>query len=580
MGSSTTRTSSISGSIDRGKGEARGKGEGEEPVPLTPAGAWFYADYAINRQQTRLVCVREDHTAGDGEPINTLVSIDLAGRGANAATHNAGQVIASGFDFYSTPRVSPDGSRLSWICWRHPNMPWDGTELWVADVMPSGALANERRVAGGEKESIYQPGWSPDGELYFVSDRSGWWNLYRSARAGGSPGAADAQVTNLPDAEFGLPQWQFGWASWAFAGPSTIVASYTRRGRRSLATIDLVTGALSDLRTPYEPGEWLAATATHILFVGGSATMPQAVVRVPLAGDHAADVLRSSSSLSLDARHISVPEAVEFPTDDDRTAHAFYSPPRNADAHVPDDERPPLLVVSHGGPTTATKGTLDLQIQFWTTRGFAVADVNYGGSSGYGRPYRERLEGQWGIVDVADCVNAARFLAREGKADARRLAIRGGSAGGYTTLAALTFHPGVFSAGASYYGVSDIEVLARDTHKFESRYLDTLVGPYPAMRDVYRARSPIHFVDRLSCPLILFQGLEDKVVPPNQAQMMADAVRARGLPVALVLFEGEQHGFRKAETIVRRLEAELYFYGKVFGFPPADTIEPVPIENL
>jgi dipeptidyl aminopeptidase/acylaminoacyl peptidase len=302
-------------------------------------------------------------------------------------------------------------------------------------------------------------------------------------------------------------------------------------------------------------------------------------VRLDLASG-ATEVLRSSSTLALDAGDVSVPEAIDFATGAGATAHAFYYPPRNRHHAAPPDERPPLIAISHGGPTTATSATLDLRIQFWTNRGFAVVDVNYGGSSGYGRSYRERLTGQWGVVDVDDMVSAVRHLVIDGKADERRLVIRGGSAGGFTTLAALTFRPGVFTAGASYYGVSDIEVLARDTHKFESRYLDRLIGPYPETRDRYRARSPIHHVDRLACPLILFQGLEDKVVPPNQSEMMAAAARANGLPVAYLTFEGEQHGFRKAETIIRSLEAELYFYGSVFGFTPADRMVPVPIDNL
>ena len=306
---------------------------------------------------------------------------------------------------------------------------------------------------------------------------------------------------------------------------------------------------------------------------------PDAVVRLDLASG-TVDTLRTASSVPLDAGDISVAEAVEFPTADGQTAHTFYYPPRNKDFVAPAGETPPLVVISHGGPTSASRPTLDLQTQYWTSRGFAVADVNYRGSSGYGRAYRQRLNGQWGVVDVADVIHAVRFLAAEGKAGRDRAVIRGGSAGGYTTLAALTFHPEVFKAGASYYGVSDLEVLALDTHKFESRYTHSLVGPYPAARATYRARSPIQAVDMIACPLILFQGLEDKVVPPGQSQMMADAVRAKGLPVAYLAFEGEQHGFRKADTIIRSLEAELYFYGAIFGFTPADSIPPVPIDNL
>ena len=530
------------------------------PAPITPEG-FFYGDFTIDRTRQRLICVREDHTQPDREPVNTLVSLPMDG------SMSAGDVLASGDDFYSTPRVSPDGSRLAWLAWRHPQMPWDGTELWVAQFREDGSLDKPGRVAGSESESIYQPGWGPDGTLYFVSDRTGWWSLYRVDPTGSVQPVLREPIER---AEFGRPQWVFGTATWAFAGPSRIVASYTRDGRWHLALIDLATGTLTNIATDVQPHEWLAASETYAFFVAGSTTSPDALVGLELATG-ATETVRIAASLYIDSGYVSVPEAIGFPTTGGQTAHAFYYAPRNKDFSAPPADTPPLIVISHGGPTTAAKGTLDLQIQFWTSRGFAVADVNYGGSSGYGREYRQRLNGQWGIVDVDDVVNAALFLSRGGpagppKADRKRLIIRGGSAGGYTTLAALAFHPEVFGAGASYYGVSDVEVLARDTHKFESRYLDTLIGPYPEKQDLYRARSPIHFVDQLACPLILFQGLEDKVVPPNQSQMMADAVRAKGLPVVYLTFEGEQHGFRKAETIIRCLESELEFYRSVFRF--------------
>jgi dipeptidyl aminopeptidase/acylaminoacyl peptidase len=546
-----------------------GRSTEDPPSAVTAEGPWFYADAVIDAPRRRLICVREDHADASREPINALVSISLDG------PPGAGQIIASGEDFYSTPRLSPDGSQLAWISWRHPRMPWDGTELWVADVTADGSLANRRLVAGGETESIYQSGWSPDGQLYFVSDRDGWWRIYRSGGEGGrgpggegrGPGGQGVQAVLKaapPDVEFGQPQWIFGTATWAFAGRSRMVVSYTRRGRWHLGVIDVDAGTLRDLPTELAPHDWLVATPAHAVTVAGTSSSPDAVVRIALA-DGSVDTLRRSSSHDVAPGCVSVPEPIEFPTGDGLTAHAFYYPPQLEGYEGPEGELPPLIVVSHGGPTTATSATFDMKLQYWTSRGFAVVDVNYGGSSGYGRDYRRRLNGQWGIVDVEDCVNAARFLASAGKADPRRLVIRGGSAGGYTTLAALTFHPGVFAAGASYYGISDIEVLVRDTHKFESRYLDTLVGPYPAAADIYKARSPIHFVDDLACPLILFQGLEDKVVPPNQSQMMADAVRAKGLRVDYLTFEGEQHGFRKAETIVRCLDAELAFYAEVLN---------------
>ena len=531
--------------------DTRLQASGSGPEPITPPGEFFYADFTVDRERLRLICVREDHTA-HGEAVNALVCIPLAGE------PRAGEVIAAGHDFYSTPRLSPDGSRLTWIAWRHPQMPWDGTELWVADLTPEGTLAGERRLAGSSTESIYQPGWSPDGVLYFVSDRDGWWKLYR-ARGD----SIEAVIRNPPaDAEFGRPQWVLGTATWAFADRDRLIAAYTRAGQWQLATVHVHTGLLTDVPAGLAPQEWMAATPQHVVLVAGSRERPDAVVRLDVARFHV-EKLRSSSVVELDRGYISAPVALEFPTEHGRTAHAFYYAPRNRNFLAPRGERPPLIVIGHGGPTTAARATFDLMIQFWTTRGFAVADVNYGGSSGYGRDYRQRLSGEWGVVDVADIVHVAQHLVTEGKVDVRKLIVRGGSAGGYTTLAALAFYPGVFAVGASYYGISDVEVLARDTHKFEARYLDSLIGPYPAMKEVYRARSPIHHVDRLSCALILFQGLEDKVVPPNQSQMMADAVRAKGLPVEYLTFEGEQHGFRRADTIVRALEAELAFYQRV-----------------
>ena len=540
-----------------------------QPQPLTPPGAWFYADYVLDARRRRLIAVREDHTSEGAEPVTTLVAIPLDG------APSAGHVLASGYDFYATPRLSPDGARLAWLSWRHPQMPWDGTELWVADVQPSGVLANAARVAGSDRESIYQPGWSPDGTLYFVSDRDEWWRLYRARE-----GRIEAVLADPPQrAEFGRPQWQLGTSTWAFVDASRMIACYTRDGRWHLASIDVIDGTMTDVTRDVEPIEWIAASAKRAVLVAGSASEAMAVIELDVVTRERTD-LRRSSTILLTTADLSLPQPMAFPTENEQTAYAFYYAPTNAEHSAPAGERPPLIVIGHGGPTTATRAILDLQVQYWTSRGFAVVDVNYRGSSGYGRAYRQALRGRWGIADVADTINAARFLVSEGKADPRRLIVRGGSAGGYTTLAALTFHPDVFAAGASYYGISDLEVLARETHKFEARYLDSLVGLYPEQQDTYRARSPIHFVDRLECALILLQGLEDKVVPPNQSQLMADAVRAKGLPVAVLMFEGEQHGFRKAETVIRCLEAELYFYGALFGFQPADTLPPISIDNL
>jgi dipeptidyl aminopeptidase/acylaminoacyl peptidase len=539
---------------------------GGVPEPLTPPGDWFYGDCAIDLSRRRLVCVREDHTVTPREPVTTLVSLPLDG------PPTTGRVVIAGHDFYSTPRFSPDLSRLSWLAWRHPQMPWDGTELWVAEVGADGAIEAPTCVAGSDGESIFQPGWSPDGTLYFVSDRTSWWNLYRLVER-------RVEAVHPMAAEFGRPQWQLGTCTWAFADVSRLVVAYGRKGRWSLATIDLSTGTFVPVTIDVEPTDSLAATRTHAVIVGGSALHSDAVLRIDLATG-TTEKIRAASSLEIDEGFVSVPEAVEFPTEGGLTAHAFYYAPHSQHFTAPAGDSPPLIVFTHGGPTAATHARLNLEVQYWTSRGFAVVDVNYGGSSGYGRAYRERLKGQWGVVDVSDGVNAAKYLAAHGRADADRLVIRGRSAGGYTTLAALTFHAGVFKTGTSYYGIGDLALLARDTHKFESRYLEGLIGPYPAAEDVYRARSPINFVERLACPLLLFQGLEDRVVPPNQAQAMAEAVRAKGLPVALITFDGEQHGFRKAATIVRCLEIELFFYGAVFGFTPSGVPPVFDIDNL
>jgi dipeptidyl aminopeptidase/acylaminoacyl peptidase len=536
-----------------------------EPEPLTPAAELRYADALVDLRRRRLICVREDHRESGREAVNTLVSIELESGGE-------GEVIVSGNDFYSSPRLSPDGKQLAWLTWKHPNMPWDTTELWVAGLNEDGSLKDERRVAGGEDESIFQPEWSPEGQLYFVSDRTGWWNLYRLT--------GDERIEALTEmpVEFGMPQWVFGMSTYAFESAARIICTYNEKGNWRLASLDTRARRLETIETSYTEIFSLRAAPGRAVFCAGSPTEPTSVVLLDLATGERA-VPRCSSNVETDAGYLSIPEAIEFPTEDGQTAHAFFYAPKNSDYAQPEGERPPLLVISHGGPTSATTTSMKLSIQYWASHGIGVLDVNYGGSSGYGRAYRQRLNGRWGIVDVDDCVNGARFLVERGLADGNRLVIRGGSAGGYTTLAALAFRD-VFKAGASYYGVSDLEALTEDTHKFESRYLDSLIGPYPEMRDLYRERSPIHFTDRLSCPMILFQGLEDKVVPPNQAVMMFEAVRQKGLPVAYVPFEGEQHGFRRAENIKRAIDAEHYFYSKIFGFELADPVEPVAIENL
>jgi dipeptidyl aminopeptidase/acylaminoacyl peptidase len=529
---------------------------------LTHETGMRYADLFWDTAGEQLVCIREDHTV-HGEAKNTLVTIPLSG--------GPGRVIVEGADFYTSPRVSPDGRRLAWLEWRHPNMPWDGTELWVGTLSPDSGIEAAQRVAGGPAESIFEPRWDADGSLYFVSDRSDWWNLYRWK---------DGDVTALCplDAEFGEPQWGCGMSTYEVVAPGRLVCAYNRKNLWRLALLDVASGKLKDFDLPFTDIHAVRATATHAVFIGATPLEPAAIVRLDLnTGSH--EILRRSNDARLDTAYLSRLEAIEFPTSGNRTAHAFYFAPTNADFAAPDGELPPLVVMSHGGPTGCTPARLKLNVQFWASRGFAVVDVNYGGSTGYGRAYRERLRLQWGIVDVDDCVAAAQYLVETRRADPQRVVITGGSAGGYTTLCALTFRD-VFKAGASHYGVSDCEALTRDTHKFESRYGDSLFGPWPEAAATYRERSPIHHIDRLSCPLILTQGLEDKIVPPNQSEMMYVALRDKGIPVAYVPFEGEQHGYRKAENIQRALDAELYFYSRVFGFALAEPIEPVSIANL
>jgi dipeptidyl aminopeptidase/acylaminoacyl peptidase len=449
-------------------------------------------------------------------------------------------------------------------------MPWDGCELWVGELDSGGLVGHTVCVAGGPAESIFQPSWSPAGVLHFVSDRSGWWNLYRWDEVSGG-----VEPLAPMEAEFGQPVWLFGLSTYAFLDADRIVCTYAHAGAWELALLDARAGRLTPVPLPYSeyrqvrsrPGSGTA------VFLAGSPGHDRRVVDLDLATlEHR--VLGRASGVDLDERFVSRPESIEFPTADGLPAYGLFYPPQNPDFEAPRGERPPLLVKSHGGPTDAASTELDLEIQYWTSRGIGVVDVNYGGSSGYGREYRRRLDGRWGEVDVDDCVNAARFLAGRRLVDVTRLAIRGGSAGGFTTLAALTFRD-VFRAGACYYGIGDLETLARDTHKFESRYLDGLVGPWPEAADVYRERSPIHHVERLSCPVIIFQGLDDRVVPPNQAELMVSALRTRGLPVVYLSFEGEGHGFKRAETITRCLAAELAFYGQVFRFEPADELPPL-----
>jgi dipeptidyl aminopeptidase/acylaminoacyl peptidase len=542
---------------------------GRAPEPLTPAG-YRYADCTLHPAGDRLVCVREDHTEAtrreNGEERNEIVAVPLDAGGP-------GTVLVTGSDFVAYPRLSPDGRRLAWVQWNHPNMPWDSSTLHVAELGASG-IGKPVQVAGGPAESVIEPAWDRDGSLYFISDRSGWWNLYRW-RDG------EVRAVSPMARESGGPLWTHGASSYALTGDGRAVVRHSQDAVDRLGVLDLGSGTLRDLDLPFT-----SVTDIRLLdrdtavLLAGSALRPPVLLAIDLSsGAHR--VLHEPAPTDLAAEWISVPEAIEFPTaagpgGEPRTAHAWFYPPRNPQARGPKGERPPLLVFVHGGPTAVARASFSLQRQYWTSRGFAIVDVNYGGSTTYGRDYRRRLNGQWGVVDVQDCVAAVDYLVGQGRVHADRVAIRGGSAGGFTTLAALAFTDR-FKAGANYFGISDIAALAADSHKFERMYDVSLVGPPdPAL---YRARSPIHHLDRFSEPLVTFQGSEDKVVPPNQSRMIVEALRRKGVPVAYLEFEGEAHGFRRAENIVRAQEAELYFYGAIFGFEPDGDIEPLPIDN-
>ena len=536
--------------------------DGNAPVALTRESAHRYADFVRDEQRARLVSVREDHSAGSAQPVNTLCAVGDDG---------SETVLAEGSDFYAAPRLSPDGRALAWLSWDHPRMPWQGTELWLAEVMEDGTLGAPRLVAGGPTESICQPEWSPAGVLHFVSDRSGWWNLYRLA--GGV-----VQSLCQRAAEFGAPHWSFGQSMYGFRSDDEIVCTYIEHGVSRLAQLSSASGKLQLISNPYQEIRELRVAGSVVVLLAGAPAIALELARIDLyTGEH--EILARSIAELPPVGYLSVPESISFPTTGGRTAYAFHYPPASAESEGEAGTRPPLMVIGHGGPTGMASSTLKLATQFWTSRGFAVLDVNYGGSSGFGRQYRDVLKGQWGVIDVEDCVAGARHLAGRGLADPERLVIRGSSAGGLTVLCALAFHD-VFKAGASYYGVSDLAGLDADSHKFESHYTDYLIAPAPAAQQLYLERSPINHTEKLKRPMIFFQGLDDKVVPPPQSQVMVDALRQSGVPVAYMTLEGEGHGFRRADSIVRTLEAELYFYQRIFGMTAPDAPAVVNIENL
>ncbi|WP_444931411.1 prolyl oligopeptidase family serine peptidase [Microbulbifer sp. SSSA002] len=535
------------------------------PEAITAEKNSRYADLIIDPLRNRLICVEEDaseDTQGE-EPRARIIAIDLDDPLAQPA-----KTLQEGADFYSNPSLNPAGDQLAFLRWHHPNLPWDATELCIAKLNPQGDAEEITQVAGGENESIFQPQWSPLGELCYVSDRNNWWNLYKLGQ--------DEPLWKK-EAEFATPQWVFGMSTYGFISAKDILCTYTQNGCWHLGMVNMQSGEHKTLSQPYCDIESLHCENGRAVMIAAGAESFPAVTAFDLSSG-TTEQIASSNSRSLPAELFSVAQAVTF-TAGERSVHGFYYPPHNPSFKAPAGDKPPLIVFSHGGPTGATSAGLNLKVQYWTSRGFAILDVNYSGSTGYGREYRDRLANKWGIYDVEDVCAGAEYLVEGGLADPDRLLIKGGSAGGYTVLAALTYH-NTFKAGASHYGIGELSSLAKDTHKFESRYLDKLVGPWPSAEKIYHQRSPINDVEKLSCPVIFFQGMEDKVVPPNQAETMVAALRKRGIPVSYITFASEGHGFRSGDSIKLALEGELEFYSRIFNFPLAEPGPGITIENL
>jgi len=517
---------------------------------LTSEPKYRYADFCWDTTRQRLMCVREDHSIVDHhaqpkiDERSEIVAIDLNG-------HT--QILVTGADFYSNPRLNRTGDKLSYLCWNHPQMPWDGTECYCADLNSAGNIIETRLIAGGKTESIFQPQWSSDNELFFVSDRNNWWNIYRYKEQ-------NTEIICAMNAEFATPQWVFGMSTYGFLNDREIFCCFSQNGQWNLGLIDINRKTIAIIKNEFKDIAKVHCHNQQAYFLAASATQSTALYR--FHGHQIEPVLLANISL-LTKDDIAQPQAISFATSDNEIAHGFFYAPKNKRVITPENTKPPLIVMCHGGPTGATETSLNIKIQFWTSRGFAVLDVNYRGSTGYGRQYRDRLKNHWGITDVIDVCSGAKYLIEQDLVDKNKIAIRGSSAGGYTVLAALTFSD-TFKAGASLYGIGDLEALAKDTHKFEARYLDSLVGEYPAEKDTYRARSPINHIEQLNCPVIFLQGLRDKVVPPNQAEAMVAALTKKGIKNAYVTFAEEGHGFRQAESIQKAIEAELEFYLEVF----------------
>lgn len=535
---------------------------GQKPTAITKCEKLRFANFTFDQKRNALFAVMEDHRKSDLDPENSIVRIDID-------TGNITMVV-SGHDFYAYPKLNSDGNKLAFIAWNHPQMPWDGTELFLANLNESGDVVESEKISGSADESVVQPEWHND-SLYFLSDKSGWWNLHSYK---------NGTISNLlpMQAEFAKPMWGIGTSYYQIISETRIFVTWCTQAQWKAGIFNPVDGNLKKLELPYSSFSSVHADENQIYFIGSSFTsLPEAVRLNPETGAYS--TLYRAAELPISKDFLSIPESIEFSVGNSEKAHAFYYPPHNPEYALTEGEKPPLLVISHGGPTSCATATIDLSIQFWTSRGFAVVDVNYSGSSGFGREFRDRLKGNWGLVDVRDCEKAALYLIEKGLADPQKVAIRGGSAGGFTTLCALTFTDS-FNAGASHFGLSDLEMLAKETHKFESRYMDKLIGEYPQHKDIYQSRSPINSAEKLSCPIIFLQGLEDKVVPPNQAERMFEILKEKGIATSYVTYEGEGHGFRKSENIKHALEAELYFYSRVFDLECELEQAPIEIHNI
>lgn len=530
------------------------RGNKDTILPLTREGSDSrYADGVFDKIRNRIVCVRELHpVSGKREAVNSIVAVDLK--------TGAESVLATGNDFYSFPRISPDGSLLAWISWNFPNMPFDGSELWVGDLDSSdGSIANKRKLAGGLDESVTQPKWKSTRDLYFISDRTGWWNIYRWNESEGISSVCPK------DADFCHPDWNLGLSTYAFGSDGEILCTFAEEGEWKLARIR--DSRLEIVESQFTEVNHIQSSGAIAVFLAGSPTEGHAVFQYNFPAGKIQKIYESPEENSAGPKiPPSLPNSLTFPTSNNSGAYGFFYTPLNPEYRGPEGDLPPLIVMVHGGPTHASSNVLRGNIQFFTSRGFAVFDVNYGGSSAYGREFRRRLNGQWGVVEVEDAVNGAKYLGKEGRIDEKRVVIRGGSAGGWATLAALAFTD-FFRAGACYYGISDLERWELDCHKFESQYLHSLIGSYPQERELFSARSPTRHAKEFRAPLIIFQGLEDKVVPPSQSELMVAALKKEGKSVEYFPFAGEQHDFRQAAHIEEALTRELELYRKVLKIP-------------